>query len=49
MKLEGYSGAMCDGQTDRQTDRQTQGHGLYSGCIASRGKNDSDFLCLERR
>ena len=25
--------------TDRQTDRQTQGHGLYCGCIASRGKN----------
>jgi len=28
-----------DGQTDGRTDRQTQGHGLYRGCIASRGKN----------
>ena len=28
----------CDGQTDGRTDRRTQGHGLYRGCIASRGK-----------
>jgi len=26
---------------DGQTDRQTQGHGLYRGCIASRGKKSS--------
>ena len=28
--------------TDKQTDRQTQGHGMYRGCIASRGKKRSD-------
>ena len=25
------------------TDRRTQGHGLYRGCIASRGKNQSAY------
>jgi len=30
---------VTDRQTDGRTDRQTQGHGLYRGCIASRGKN----------
>jgi len=48
MKLEGYSGAVCnkhvlvEHRLVTDTDRQTQAHGKYRACIASRGKTVRD-------